>query len=237
MEVEANGPEVARIAALLGDPARAAGLTALLAGGALSATELSHVAGVSKPTMSAHLDKLLRAELVAVERQGRHKYFRLASPDVAHALESLMGLASRSDGGQPRPGPANLALRKARVCYDHLAGELGVLVHDGLARSGAIAPSSAPGRENELELTADGERVFRRLGVDLDAARAKRRSFCRSCLDWSERRHHLAGALGAALLSRITELRWARLSRGSRALVFSALGEDALRRTFAPHPR
>jgi DNA-binding transcriptional ArsR family regulator len=224
-------PAIAGVAALIGDPTRAEVLTALLADRALSATELADIAGVAKSTISAHLDKLLRADLVAVECQGRHKYFRLSAPDVAHALESLMGVAWRTGAVRLRGGPTDPALRKARVCYDHLAGELGVFVHESLVKSGALAPpSDAASGEAELELTAVGERLFQSLDIDTGALRAKRRSFCRSCLDWSERRHHLAGSLGAALLNRITELRWARRAKGSRALHFSALGEAALRR-------
>jgi DNA-binding transcriptional ArsR family regulator len=225
-------PAVAGIAALIGDEARAAVLTALLADRALSATELAGVAAVSKSTMSAHLEKLLRAGLVAVDRQGRHKYFRLSHPDVALALEALMGLASRTGAVRLRVGPTDPALRKARVCYDHLAGELGVLVYEGLVRSGALSLSKDTASQRAVELTASGERLVRSLGIDGDALRGKSRSFGHPCLDWSERRHHLAGALGASLLDRIIELRWARRAKGSRALVFSPAGEEALRRTF-----
>ena len=233
MNDRAGLPAIAGVAALIGDPARAEVLTALLADRALSATELAEVAGVTKSTISAHLEKLLRAGLVAVERQGRHKYFRLSDPDVAGALESLMGVAGRTGAVRLRGSPSDPALRKARVCYDHLAGELGVFVHETLVRRGSLIPLPGPLPEKaERELTAIGERLFRKLDIDTNAARAKRRSFCPSCLDWSERRHHLAGALGAALLNRIAELRWARRARGSRALLFSSLGEAALRRAF-----
>jgi DNA-binding transcriptional ArsR family regulator len=235
MEESSGMPAIAGIAALIGDPARAEVLTALLADRALSATELADIAGVTKSTITVHLEKLLRAGLVAFERQGRHKYFRLSDRDVAHALESLMGVAWRTGAMRPPAGPADPALRKARVCYDHLAGELGVWVYERLIRAGALLPPPDPGVEGAgPELTAAGERVFQGLDVDIGALRMKRRSFCRSCLDWSERRHHLAGALGAALLSRITELRWARRAKGSRALLFSTLGEAALRRAFEP---
>lgn len=233
MEETSGMPAIAGIAALIGDPARAEVLTALLADRALSATELADIAGVSKSTISAHLEKLLRAGLVAFERQGRHKYFRLSDRDVARALESLMGVAWRTGAVHLPAVPADPALRKARVCYDHLAGELGVRVYEGLVRNGAlILPSEPTSEEAGLELTATGERLFQNLDIDTGALRVKRRSFCRPCLDWSERRHHLAGALGAALLHRITELRWARRRKGSRALLFSALGEAALRLAF-----
>jgi DNA-binding transcriptional ArsR family regulator len=216
---------LATIAAVIGDPSRAAVLTALMADRALSATELAAVAAVAKPTISSHLDKLLAARLVTVERQGRHKYFRLAGPEVGAALESLLGLAFRGAGARLRGIPADPALRRARQCYDHLAGDLGVRVHEHLLGSGALAVDSDDG----LAPTAGGIRLFGSLGVDLDELRQRRRPLCRSCLDWTERRHHLAGALGAALLEAILARRWARRDRASRALHFSALGEAALR--------
>jgi DNA-binding transcriptional ArsR family regulator len=215
---------LATIAALIGDPSRAAVLTALMADRALSATELAGVAAVAKPTISSHLEKLLEARLVTVERQGRHKYFRLAGPEVGAALESLLGLAFRR-GGSPLLGvPTDPALRRARQCYDHLAGHLGVRILDHLLASGALAQEAG----HELSLTARGGRLFGELGVDLDELRRRRRPLCRSCLDWTERRHHLAGALGAALLAVILARRWARRDRASRALHFSTLGEAAL---------
>src|SRR5216110_3218203 len=135
-----DGPSIARIAALIGDHARADTLAALSGGQALTATELAHVAGVTKQTISGHLAKLVDAQLLAVESQGRHRYFRLADRDVAELLESLMGVAERAGAVRLQPGPREPALRKARVCYDHLAGELGVLVYDGLARRRYLRP-------------------------------------------------------------------------------------------------
>lgn len=217
---------LAAVAALIGEASRAAVLTALMADRALSATELAAVAAVAKPTISTHLEKLLAAGLVSVERQGRHKYFRLAGPEAGAALESLLGLAFRDGHPRLRGAPADPALRRARQCYDHLAGELGVQIYEHLLRAGALERRGA----DRLALTARGARLFDELGVDLGRLAAQRRPLCRSCLDWSERRHHLAGALGAALLKQITARRWARHDRTSRALHFSALGEAALRR-------
>jgi len=241
MKETAAAPSLSAVAGLIGEAARAEVLTALLADRALSATELAAVAGVSKSTLSAHLDKLLRGGLLAVARQGRHRYFRLAHADVARALESLLGVAARTaplarGGGAPlRLGPSDPALRKARVCYDHLAGELGVFVYERLVRAGGLGPPSEPAEgEAFLALTARGARLFAALGIDVEALRRGRRALCRPCLDWSERRHHLAGALGGALLDRITELRWARRACHSRALVFTPAGEAELRRAFAP---
>jgi DNA-binding transcriptional ArsR family regulator len=219
-----TGPDIVRIAALIGDHARAQALMALMSGRALTATELADRAGVTKATMSAHLSKLRAARLVDVAAQGRHRYFRLASADVAHLIENLMGFAFRARG-DAQVGPKDPALRKARVCYDHLAGELGVLVYERLTQNGALQLTGG-----ELELSEGGVELFCSLGVDVAGLRRARRVFCRSCLDWSERRSHLAGALGAALLQRIVALRWASMKPGVRIVRFTPAGERALRR-------
>jgi DNA-binding transcriptional ArsR family regulator len=222
-----DGPSIVGIAALIGDHARAEVLTALLADRALTATELAQVAGVTKQTISAHLAKLLDAKLVAVEKQGRHRYFRLADHDVAQLLESLMGVAFRTGALRARASPREPALRKARVCYDHLAGEVGVRIYEGLVKKRALVAGG-----DGLELSPEGKRLFRRLSIDTDALAQQKRAFCRACLDWSERRHHLAGALGAALLDRVVELGWAKRNRDSRVVSLSASGEQALARMF-----
>lgn len=218
-----EGPNIVRVAALIGDNARAEVLCALMSGGALTATELADMAGVTKQTISFHLGKLLDAGLLKVEQQGRHRYFRLAGQDVAHILESLMGMVAQDEGSRPRTGPRDPALRKARICYDHLAGELGVLLYQQMLHRGVLQQ-----HQDGLRLTEHGQMWFRRLGIDTDAIASSRRSFCRACLDWSERRHHLAGALGAALLARIQALGWAKRKKDSRVIVFSARGEKAL---------
>ena len=220
-----DGPHIARIASLLGDPARADALTALLADRALTATELATTAGVTKQTMSAHLSKLLDAALVTVEQQGRHRYFRLANEDVASLLESLMGVAFRTGATRMLSSPREPALRKARVCYDHLAGEVGVNVYETLTRHGALTPS-----EDGLRLTESGEEWFARMGVNTQAAARQRRTFCRPCMDWSERRFHLAGALGAALLHRFRELGWMKFDKHSRVVRITPMGERELQR-------
>jgi DNA-binding transcriptional ArsR family regulator len=222
-----GGPSIVRIAALVGDTARAEMLTALMGGQALTATELAQVANLTKQTVSAHLAKLAGAGLLAVERQGRHRYFRLAAPDVAELVESLMGVAQRVGAVRLQTGPREPALRKARVCYDHLAGDLGVMVFDGLIAKRLVRADGA-----ELALTKKGLELFSQLGVDVPSLGASRRPLCRPCLDWSARRHHLAGALGAALLERCLDLGWARRVRGSRAISFSPQGERALRARF-----
>jgi len=221
-----DGPNITAIAALVGDPARAQALTLLMAGKALTATELADGAGVTRQTISAHLAKMVDARLLAVEAQGRHRYFRIADADVAAMLETLMGMAFGA-GTLPlrlQLGPSAPALRKARVCYDHLAGELGVLVHDRLAARGAFGFGA-----HGIELTAAGAALVGKLDIDATALGSPRRPVCRTCLDWSERRHHLAGALGSALLGRIEQLGWARRVPDSRVMTFDAGGEAALR--------
>jgi DNA-binding transcriptional ArsR family regulator len=222
-----DGPNIVGIAALIGDHARAEILTALMGGHALTATELAQVAGVTKQTVSTHLAKLLDAQLIAVQSQGRHRYFRLAQPDVAQLLESLMGVAYRAGAVRVRSSPREPALRKARVCYDHLAGELGVFVYDSLARRRLLRK-----RDEALELTPAGRRFCEDFGIAVDALAGNQRPLCRACLDWSARRNHLAGAVGAAVLDRCLDLGWARRAKDSRVVAFSAAGERALRERF-----
>lgn len=218
-----QGPNISTIAALLGDYARAQALTALMGGKALTATELADAAGVTRQTISTHLAQLVNAGLLAVEAQGRHRYFRIAHPDVAQMLEVLMGVTSGDTVGQARTGPREPALRRARVCYDHLAGELGVEMYDRLMQSGAFAMGPSG-----LTLSQDGMARIERLGLAAQAAPGNRRPLCRTCLDWSERRDHLAGFLGAALLARFEQLQWIRRVPASRVLTFSSTGEAAL---------
>jgi DNA-binding transcriptional ArsR family regulator len=222
-----DGPNIVRIAALIGDHARAEILTALMAGAALTATELAGVANLTKQTISSHLAKLLDARLIAVERQGRHRYFRLADRDVAHLLESLMGVAYRTGAVRVRSSPREPALRKARVCYDHLAGELGVLALDSLEQRRYVRRDV-----RGLTFTRAGKQFFGEIGIDVETLGVQRRRLSRSCLDWSVRRHHLAGAAGAALLNRCYELGWAQRAKNSRVVAFSPAGERAFRQRF-----
>jgi DNA-binding transcriptional ArsR family regulator len=214
-------PSIARVAALIGDHARAAVLSALLADRALTATELAGIAGVTKQTISAHLAKLLDAGLVSVERQGRHRYFRLADDDVAHLLESLMGVAFRTGAASQRSGPREPALRRARICYDHLAGEWAVQAYEALLAQQVFSVDA-----QGLHLTEAGAAWFAALGIDTTAAAAQRRMFCRACLDWSERRHHLGGALGTALYQRLLVLGWLRRAKDSRVVSVTPRGEQ-----------
>lgn len=217
-------PDIAAVAALVGDPTRGRMLTALMSGRALTATELSLAGEVSPSTASSHLDKLTRAGLLAIASQGRHRYFRLAGPAVAAALEGLMALAPVGGGREPRRRPRDEALRRARLCYDHLAGEAGVRLLAEMRKRRLVRLSS-----DRVSLTADGEAWCRRLGLDLAALRSRRRPLCRACLDWSERRYHLAGGLGAALLDRLLASRLvSRPDPESRALLVSPRGEAFL---------
>jgi DNA-binding transcriptional ArsR family regulator len=217
-----NTTRMASIAALLGDPARANILTALMDGRALTAKELAFAAHVSPPTASGHLARLTDASLLAVEKQGRHRYFRLASPLVGQMLESVMAVA----GPEPRPTTwrGGEALRTARTCYDHLAGRLGVALADSLTGGGHMTLSPDGG-----ELTERGHAFLSDFGAEPPAGR---RVFCRPCLDWSERRPHIAGRLGAALATRCLDLRWIERQRDSRAITITPVGALGFADTF-----
>lgn len=220
-----EGPVIATVAALIGDPARANMLTALMDGRALTVSELAQAASVALPTASGHLTKLEQSGLLKAEKQGRHRYYRLSGSDVGQVLEGLMGLAERTGATRVRTGPKDAAMRTARLCYDHLAGERGVQMMDALERKGFI-------RGNEtLRLTDTGRTFVAEFGVDLDAIESGKRPLCRACLDWSERRSHLAGALGAALLQKMVDRRWAR-TEGSRVVTFSPDGARGFDRLF-----
>ena len=221
------GPDIATIGSLLGDPARANMLTAMMAGQALTAGELAREAGVTAQTASSHLAKMSAAGLIAGRKQGRHIYYALSGPDVAGVIEALSGLAARTGHTRVRTGPKEPALRRARVCYDHLAGDLGVAMLDSLTARGLIV-----GAGESLVLSADGEAFMTALGLDVPALSALRRPLCKGCLDWSVRRSHLAGAVGAALLSRFYVLGWAAREPDSRVVSFSDRGLDAFRQIF-----
>ena len=225
-------PSIAEVAALVGNPARANVLTALLDGRALTAGELAYVAGVSPQTASGHLARMTEARLLALTKQGRHAYYRLASPLIGRMLEAIMAVAI---DGPPRYRPrwrGDEELRTARTCYDHLAGRLGVALADALARSHHVEMTDDGGM-----VTPAGETFFSGLGVDVHDIDRGRRAFCRPCLDWSERRPHLAGALGAALAARCFELGWVARIRDTRALKIPPKGERGFAETFGIDPR
>jgi DNA-binding transcriptional ArsR family regulator len=217
------GPDIAMIAALVGDPARANMLMALMTGRALTASELAVQAGITPQTASSHLSKLEAGGLIEQEKQGRHRYYRLSDPDVAGLLEVIEGVAARAGHMRVRTGPKDPALRRARICYDHLAGDLGVQMLDSMRKQRLIRQN-----KKEIELTAEGERFLEKsLQISTEALAHPRRPTCKACLDWSERRHHLAGTLGAAMMARFTELKWAArdATPGSRVVNFTRNGE------------
>ncbi len=216
-------PNIARLAALIGDPARAMILMALMDGRALTARELSDTAGVTPQTASSHLKKLHEGNLVALEKHGRHRFYRLASAHVGSAIEAL-GLLSQV-GKPPRraTGPRDTAMRRARTCYDHLAGELGVRICDRLIGRGFITE-----KERDYSVTKAGASFFADLAIDLDAIRAQKRVFARQCLDWSERRYHMGGALGAAFYDCAVTNKWIRRRSGDRTVTITPPGQQDL---------
>lgn len=222
-----EGPDIAQIGSLIGDPARANMLTALMGGKALTATELAGTAGITLQTASSHLSKLEAGGLISQRKQGRHRYFALADDDVGLLLESLMGFAAHRGFTRHRTGPKDPALRKARVCYNHLAGDYGVRLLDSL-----VAEEVITGAGDDLSLTLAGADKMTALGIDLSALTRSRRPVCRTCLDWSERRSHLAGSLGQALLTLFLDKGWARREKDSRAVRFTGAGEKEFAKLF-----
>ncbi|PIE10723.1 MAG: transcriptional regulator [Rhodobacterales bacterium] len=219
-----HGPDIARIAALIGDPARARMLTALIGGQALTARELAEEAGVTPQTASSHLSQLREGGLICERKQGRHKYVALAGTEVAATLEALMGLAARSGHLRHRPGPRDKDLRAARSCYRHLAGRAGVTLRDSLSTAGHLATHG-----DGLILTADGLSRLRQAGLAVPEGLTGR-----DCLDWSERRSHIGGALGRALLSEMRGAGWLRPADGSRVIAFTPEGAQRFARAFPP---
>ena len=226
-----SGPDIAALASLIGDPARANILAALMGGKALTAGECAAEAGISAPTASGHLAKLLDADLLVVLVQGRHRYFNIAGPDVAEAIETLMGLAARVGLKRTRPGPREATMRNARFCYDHLAGDVATALFARLVDRGLLVA-----KPEGVGLSPLGRSRFLAEGIDIAALESKPRSLCRACLDWSERRPHLAGSLGAAIARLAIERGWCRRETASRAVHFSPGGEQALLGLAEPNP-
>ena len=225
------------VAALAGDPARAGMLHALLDGRALTASELAHAAGVTPQTASGHLARMTTAGLLKVEKQGRHRYHRLASPAVARMMEGIMQVTSGLDTTRPRltVGPKDAALRTARTCYDHLAGRLGVALADALVRGGYVELANDGGL-----VTDAGMEFFGRIGIDLDAiltrnGRRSARILCRPCLDWSERRPHIAGTVGVAICAHSFAEDWIKRVNGTRAVTITPKGQRVYREEFGVH--
>jgi DNA-binding transcriptional ArsR family regulator len=222
---------LSEVAALMGDPARAAMLQLLMDGRAHTASELALNSGITAQTASGHLSRMVEANLLAARAQGRNRFYRLASTDVAHAIESLMALA----GKRAEPASRTAAwrrdpdLRFCRTCYDHLAGQIGIAVTDSLTQHGHLEPKGT----HDWTLTGTGELFCERLGVDLVGARkAGTRHFARQCLDWSERRPHISGALGAAIADTFFKKGWAERLRRGRTVRLTDSGRRALTRDF-----
>ncbi|WP_274626850.1 ArsR/SmtB family transcription factor [Arvimicrobium flavum] len=222
-----DGPDIARIATLVGDPARANMLTALMDGGALTASELALEAGVSLPTASSHLAKLTEGGLLTVASQGRHRYYGLAGAPIAAMLEAIMGVAEAAGPKRARPGPRDANMREARVCYDHLAGERAVAMFDRFVDRKVLMRDG-----DDIALGPNGPSFFQAVGIDANSLAGQRRPVCRACLDWSVRRTHLAGALGAAIFDKIVAEKWARREPGGRTVTFSPKGKMAFEKAF-----
>ena len=216
---------LAEIAALVGEPSRAAMLMALMDGRALTAGELARAASITPQTASGHLAKMQEAGLLALAAQGRHHYYRLASPAIAGMLEAMMVAAAPPP---IRTGPPDAAMRRARICYDHLAGEISVAIAEAM-----IARRQIDLGADGAALTDEGRSLLDRIGVELPpCSEGKGAVFCRPCLDWSERRHHIAGAVGAALYRTFVARGWIRRAEGSRTVNVTPPGREALRRHF-----
>jgi DNA-binding transcriptional ArsR family regulator len=220
MDVE---EQFSHLASLIGEPARSKMLWSLLDGRAFTATELSLMADVSPQSGSMHLNKLVQAELLVVERQGRHRYYKFSSRNVAYAIEAIANLLPAEKAVSKDNLLANGHIKFCRSCYDHLAGKMGVALTDSLLKQDLIAAEGS-----QYKVTIPGLKWFTHLGVDIDELKARRRVFARQCLDWSERRHHIAGSLGAVLLEKMLAEDWIRKTKNSRALVVTAKGEKKL---------
>jgi DNA-binding transcriptional ArsR family regulator len=223
------GPDIAIVAQLLGDPARANMVMALMSGQALSAAELAHEAGVTPPTATGHLGKLVSLGLLKGEKQGRHRFFQLCDPDVGEAVEALIAVAARAGHLRARPGPKDEAMRHARSCYDHLGGRLAVDLTGRWLAAGLLT-----WRGGAFQLTRKGRDFLSGRGIELSGLESLKRPLCRSCMDWSERRPHLGGALGAAILAHVVTEGWAVRGQGQRAVSFSRRGEENFVRWYTP---
>ncbi|PPQ47109.1 transcriptional regulator [Paenibacillus peoriae] len=219
---------VAMIASLVSEPSRAAILTALLDGRFHTASELAHMVGIKPQTASFHLAKMTEAQVVTVEKQGRHRYYGIQDPEVARVMESFLSIAPSVPIHSFKHASENEALRLARTCYDHVAGQLGVQLMSSFIQKGILSED-----QDGLHITEQGETFFTDFQIDLKKTRQKRRSFSHKCLDWSERRHHLAGALGSALLDRLFELNWIERLPTTRAIRVTADGKRGFKEIFS----
>jgi DNA-binding transcriptional ArsR family regulator len=216
-----------QVTSLIGDPARAKILWALLDGKAYTATELAINADISPQNASMHLNKLLQADLLRVETQGRHRYFTFSRQEVAYAIEALANLIPYNKHEKTVDKETASSIKYCRTCYDHLAGKVGVLITDSLLKQKLILKN-----ENDFEVTSKGSKWFAEMKIDTDELKHQRRAFAKTCLDWSERRHHISGALGAALLDKMLTADWLRRTKNSRAIVITSKGQKTLYERF-----
>jgi DNA-binding transcriptional ArsR family regulator len=214
-------PNISFVASLIGEPTRASMLTALMGGKALTATELAVEGDISSSTASSHLTKLVEGELLVVRKQGRHKYFQLKDASIAELLEKLLNISAKLNHIKTVTGPTDPRLRKARICYDHLAGEISVSLYDSLVSNKYLIDNGA-----ETLLTEQGQLFFSALGInfELESIKSNKRPLCKSCLDWSERKNHLAGIVGQLILNDLFTQGWATKDLDSRAIQFSQKG-------------
>src|SRR5579862_6420356 len=215
------------IAALIGEQVRASVMLALMDGRALTATELAVSTDSSPQNISNHLGKLVQAGLLVVENQSRHRYYRFSRQEVAYAIEALAALTSETKSRGEKSTEVEPGIKYCRSCYDHLAGKVGVQITDSLIRQKLIRKKNM-----DFEVTNKGKRWFANLGIDFVPLQTLRRSFLRPCLDWSERRYHMAGSLACALLEKMISEDWLRKTRNSRALIVTAKGQKYLKEFF-----
>ncbi len=221
--------DLAETAALISDPGRASMLIALLGGVTLPAGQLAMIANVAPQTASSHLNRLLSGRLITVEQQGRHRYYRLASSEAAHAIEALLAMSARPQqrAALSHPNP-DQGLALARTCYSHLAGKVAVQIVDAMEKRGYLVARDA----KLYQVTARGRTWFEKFGITMSDAQLKHPRFARRCLDWTERRYHLAGELGSALLERFHEMKWIAPVRGSRAVRVTLNGQSEIENRF-----
>ena len=212
-----------QIASLIGDPTRAIIMWTLLDGKAFTATELANAAHTSPQNISMHLAKLVQADLLSVESQGRHRYYRFSRKEIAYAIEAMANLLPPAAVKPDLHKQSHSAIQQCRTCYDHLAGKVGVALTDSLLEQQLIID-----KKNIFDLTSKGEKWFSDFGIDVDALKQQRRSFLRPCLDWTERRNHIAGSLAAALLDKMLLADWIRRTANSRAIVVTSKGQKEL---------
>jgi DNA-binding transcriptional ArsR family regulator len=212
-----------QIAALIGDPVRASIMWTLMEGKALTATELAITADTSPQNISMHLAKLLQSDLLSVERQGRHRYYRFSRKEIAYAIEAMASLVPHSADRKTLHTEDITAIKYCRTCYDHLAGKIGVAITDSLLQQHILVK-----RNDIFEIPVKGEKWFSGLGINIDELKVQRRSLIRPCLDWSERRDHIAGSLAAAMLDLMISADWLRRTKNSRAVLITGIGQKKM---------